>query len=217
MRSLLAFGVLSFALTFCGLQDKLKSISGGSSNSSNTASSNSNSSSTASSNSAAPTAEKAKPSVTQQAVIDGGTETKWDDQGLSWKLPSGWKKMTATKESFNYSSPDNAFLLANISTLGDNFPVDISLKAYYDQAMAQLKAGKYESVKMVEIDGIAGVEFVEAPPAGKDDPRRHQWIGYRKYLGQTQMLNIMTSTKASNFAKHEDDFPAILYSMKAVK
>lgn len=216
MRSILALGVLSFAMTFCGLQDRLKGLSGSPSNSSNTASSNSNSGNSTSSTSA-PTAEKAKPSAAQQAIIDGGTETKWDDQGLSWKLPTSWKKMSASKDSFNYSSPDNAFLLVNISTLGDSFPVDISLKAYHDQALQQLKNGKYESVKMVEIDGIAGVEFVEAPPEGKDDPRRHQWIGYRKYLGQTQMLNVMTSTKGSNFAKHSDDFPAILYSMKAVK
>ncbi|MBK6589312.1 MAG: hypothetical protein IPG22_13555 [Acidobacteria bacterium] len=216
MKSLLAFGVLSFALTFCGLQDKLKGLSGGPASNSNVSSNNSNGTAPPNTN-AAPTAEKAKPSVTQQAVIDGGTETKWDDQGLSWKLPAGWKKMSVTKDGFNYSSPDNAFLLVNISTLGDSFPMDISLKAYYDQAMQQLKNGKYESVKMVDIDGIVGVEFVEAPPEGKDDPRRHQWIAYRKYLGQTQQLNVMTSTKGSNFGKHTDDFPAILYSMKAVK
>lgn len=213
MKSLLTLGLISFALTFCGLQERLKGLSGSPSGNSNTVSSGSNSSSTSSSS----TAEKAKPNAAQQAIIDGGIETKWDDQGLSWKLPSGWKKMTTSKESFNYSSPDNAFLLVNISTLGDNFPMDVSLKAYYDQAMQQLKNGKYESVKMVEIDGITGVEFVEAPPEGKDDPRRHQWIAYRRYLGQTQQLNVMTSTKGTNFGKHSDDFPAILYSMKAVK
>lgn len=213
MKSLLTLGLISFALTFCGLQERLKGLGGSSTGNSNSASTSSNSSSTATS---APTAEKAKPSAAQQAIIDGGTETKWNEQGLSWKLPAGWKKMSASKESFNYGSPDNAFLLVNISTLGDNFPMEISLKAYYDQAMQQLKNGKYESVKMVDIDGIVGVEFVEAPPEGKDDPRRHQWIAYRKYLGQTQQLNVMTSTKGSNFAKHSDDFPAILYSMKAV-
>jgi len=211
MKSLMTLGLISFALTFCGLQERLKGISGSTPSNSNVATSGSNSSTTA------PTAEKAKPSAVQQAVIDGGTEAKWDDQGLSWKLPAGWKKMSIAKESFNYSSPDNAFLLVNISSLSDSFPVDVSLKAYYEQAMQQLKNGKYEAVKMVEIDGITGVEFVEAPPAGKDDPRRHQWIGYRKYLGQTQMLNIMTSTKGANFGKHTDDFPAILYSMKATK
>ncbi len=213
MKSLLTLGIISFAMTFCGLQERL-GLSGNKSNSNSTTTSNS---STTTGSNSAPTAEKAKPSASQQAIIDGGTETKWDDQGLSWKLPAGWKKMTATKDSFNYSSPDNAFLLVNISTLGDSFPMDISLKAYYEQAMQQLKNGKYESVKMVEIDGITGVEFVEAPPSGKDDPRRHQWIAYRKYLGQTQQLNVMTSTKGSNFAKHSDDFPAILYSMKAVQ
>ena len=213
MKSLLSLGLISFALTFCGLQEKLKSISGTSPGNSNTAVTNSNSPS----NSSSQTAEKAKPNAAQQAIIDGGTETKWNEQGLAWKLPAGWKKMTASKESFNYGSPDNAFLLVNISSLGDSFPMDISLQAYYDQAMQQLKNGKYEAVKMVEIDGITGVEFVEAPPEGKDDPRRHQWIAYRRYLGQVQQLNVMTSTRASNFNKHKDDFPAILYSMQAVK
>lgn len=213
MKSLLTLGLISFALTFCGLQERLKGLGGNSTGNSNTVSTGSNSSSSSSSASA----EKAKPTAAQQAIIDGGTETKWDDQGLSWKLPAGWKKMTTSKESFNYSSPDNAFLLVNISTLGDNFPMDVSLKAYYDKAMEQLKNGKYESVKMVEIDGITGVEFTEAPPEGKDDPRRHQWIAYRRYLGQVQQLNVMTSTRAANFDKHSDDFPAILYSMKATK
>ena len=197
-------------MSFCGLTDKFKELSSGS-NGSNSNSSPSNSASSSS------TAEKAKPTGSQQAIIDAGTETKWDDQGISWKLPSGWKKMNVTKDSFNYQSGDNAFLLVNISSLPDTFPMDVSLKAYFDQALQQLKNGKYESAKMVEIDGIAGIEFVEAAPAGKDDVRRHQWIGYRKFVGQTQQLNVMTSTKASNFEKHTDNFQAILYSMKATK
>ena len=213
MKSLLTLGLISFALTFCGLSEKLKGLSGSPSNTNTTASNTG----TAPSKSGDTGAEKPKISGSQQAIIDGGTETKWDDQGLSWKLPSGWKKMDVKKESFNYSSPDNAFLLVNISLMPDSFPMDVSLKAYYDQALQQLKNGKYESVKMLEIDGITGVEFTEAPPGGKDDPRRHQWIAYRTYLGQKQQLNVMTSTKGSNFAKHSDDFPAILYSMKMVK
>ncbi|CAN5424567.1 hypothetical protein BH10ACI2_BH10ACI2_22540 [soil metagenome] len=214
MKSLITLGLISFALTFCGLSEKLKGLTGSPAANSNTAANNG----------IAPTktggdtsVEKAKLTASQQAIVDGGTEAKWDDQGISWKLPSGWSKMDVKKETFNYKSGDNAFLLVNISSLGDSFPMDISLKAYYDQAMQQLKSGKYESVKMVEIDGIQGVEFTEAPPEGKDDPRRHEWIAYRRYLGQVQQLNVMTSTKGSNFDKHKDDFPAILYSMKAVK
>jgi hypothetical protein len=215
MKSLLTLGLIFFAFSFCGLGDKLKGLSGGTSGgSSNTASSGNSS---GSSTSSASTAEKPKLTASQQAIVDGGTETKWDDQGLSWKLPASWKKMDVKKESFNYQSPDNAFLLVNISVMPDSFPMDTSLKAYHDQALQQLKNGKYESVKLVEIDGITGVEFVEAMPEDKSGPRRHQWIGYRTYLGQKQQLNVMTSTKGTNFEKHSDDFPAILYSMKAVK
>jgi hypothetical protein len=209
MRSLLALGPIFWALTFCGLGDRLKGLTESGSNT-NGGPTTSNSSSTSG-------AEKPKLTSAQQSIQDGGTETKWDDQGLSWKLPAGWKKMDVKKESFNYSSPDNAFLLVNISVMPDSFPMDISLKAYHEQALQQLKNGKYESVRMLEIDGIQGVEFSEAMPEDKDGPRRHQWIAYRSYLGQKQQLNVMTSTKGTNFEKHRDTFPAILYSMKATK
>jgi len=208
---LLSLGVLLVALAFCGLSDRIKQISGGSNSAVSNGSSNGGRSTGTSQ------AEPAKPTSAQQAIIDGGSGYIWDDQGVSWRLPSGWKRMDVSKTTFNYESPDNAFLLVNVSDLGDNFPMETSLQAYYDQAMQQLRSGKYADVKIVSIDGIPGVEFTEAPPEGKDDVRRHQWIGYRRYLGNVQQLNVMTSTKASNFAKHADDFTAILYSMKATK
>ncbi|CAN5602440.1 hypothetical protein BH10ACI3_BH10ACI3_09530 [soil metagenome] len=214
VKSILTLGLISFALTFCGLSEKLKGLTDSSGSNANTTAANTANSPSKSGDTPA---DKATLSGTQQAIVDGGTETRWDDQGVSWVLPKSWSKMDVKKEAFNYKSPDNAFLLVNISVMPDNFPMDISLKAYYDQAMQQLKNGKYESVRMVTIDGIKGVEFTEAPPEGKDDPRRHQWIAYRQYLGQSQQLNVMTSTKGSNFAKHIDDFQAILYSMKVIK
>jgi len=213
MRSILTLALLAFLFSFCGLQEKLKNISGGSAGNSNSAVANSSSPGGEPDSNV----EKADPTTAQKAIIDSGVETKWDDQGLAWRLPAGWKKMDVTKESFNYQSPDNAFLLVNISVMPDSFPMDVSLKAYYEQALQQLKNGKYQSVRMVEIDGIPGVEFVESMPEDKSGARRHQWIGYRSYLGQKQQLNVMTSTKGSNFDKHLDDFGAILYSMTAVK
>ena len=125
--------------------------------------------------------------------------------------------MDIKKEMFDYESPDNAFMHANVSLLSDDFPMDASLKATYDQALQQLKQGKYQDAKMVEIDGIPGVEFTEAPPEDKDGVRRHQWIGYRSYLGQKQQLNVMTSTSGTKFDKHRDDFTAILYSLKSTQ
>ena len=211
MRSVVLVGLLFFAMTFCGLGDKLKELQ--SKTGSNTASNSSKSSNSSSDGSAEPP----KLTAAQQAIQDNGQEMKWDEQQITWKLPKDWKKTDVKKEQLLYNAPDNASLIASISVMSDNFPSDTSLKATYDSSLDMLKQGKYESAKYTEIDGIKGVEFVETMPEDKDGPRRHQWIAFRNHLGQNQQLNIMLATKGSNFEKHRDDFPAILYSMKIAK
>lgn len=215
MKSILTLGVIFFAMTFCGLGDRIKSLTGQSDSGTNTGSSNTASSPAKTSDSAA--AEKATLTGSQQTIMDSGTEIKWDDQGISWKLPPSWKKMSSTKDMLNYGSSDGAFLIATISSMASSFPSDVSLKATHDSSLEQLKQGKYEKVRWLEIDGVKGVEWLEAMPEDKSGPRRHQWIAYRTYQGQNQMLNIMLSTKGSNFDKHRDDFPAVMYSMKIPK
>ena len=218
MKIFFSFGFLLFALSFCGLTDKIKERFSTATKETNV---NSSSSSSGSSKDAEKTGDESteKPALSseQQAIVDSGQETKWDDQGMSWTLPKNWKKMNQTKESSNYSSPDLAFLLVNISVMPDNFPSDASLKATYESSLQQLKNGKYENARYLEIDGVKGVEFTETMPEDKSGARRHQWIGFRNYQGQNQQLNVMLSTKGSNFEKHRDDFPAILYSMKIQK
>ncbi|HJS52806.1 MAG TPA: hypothetical protein VJ781_12970 [Pyrinomonadaceae bacterium] len=207
---ILSIGIVLFALTFCGLGERLRQV--GSSNSNGTTS-NSTTRSTGGDSDAE------KPSLTgaQQAIQDSATEVKWPEQGISWKLPAGWPKMNVMKESFNYGSPANGFLIASISTMPDSFPSDISIKATYDSALELLKQGKYEKVRWLDLDGVTGVEWVEAPPETKDGIRRHQWIGFRKYQGQNQQVNIILSTNGDKFEKQEDAFAAILYSMKIPK
>lgn len=214
MKLLVSFGIFMFAMSLCGLGERLSKLGGGS------GSSNSSTSSPSSSPGKTTGGDSAeKPSLTndQQAIQDSAESVSWDDQGMSWKLPKSWKKIDVKKEMFNYGSPDNAFLIGTISVMPDNFPSETSLKATYDSSLQQLKNGKYLSARYLEIDGVKGVEWVEAPPEEKDSPRRQQWIGFRNYQGQNQQLNIMVSTKGSNFDKHKDDFPAILYSMKIGK
>jgi hypothetical protein len=215
MKLLVSFGIFMFAMSFCGLGDRIAKLRGGDSsgNSSNTSTSSSPSTTTPKSGDAE------KPTLTdqQQAIQNSAEKVSWDDQGISWMLPNGWKKMNTGKETFNYSSPDQAFLLVNISPMQGNFPVDVSLKAYFDSSVEQIKNGKYEKARLLEIDGVKGVEFTETMPEDKSGPRRHQWLAYRTYQGQVQMLNVMLSTKGNNFEKHGDDFPAILYSMKIGK
>ena len=214
MKSIALVGLIMFALSFCGLSERFKSAQNGSNSGSSGSNSSTSSSKTGSSSS---DVEKATMSPEQQQAIAGGETVSWDQQGINWTVPKGWKKMDVSKLQFNYQSPDSAFLLVSISEMPDDFPMEISQKAYYDQAMQQLKQGHYASVRMLNIDGIDGVEFVEAPPEDKDGIRRHQWIAYRSYLGQKQQLNVMTSTSQTKFDKHKDDFSAIMYSMKATK
>jgi hypothetical protein len=213
MKSLLALGLIFFAMTFCNLSERLKQAAGSATSNSNT--STAKPKTPTSSDDA--TAEKAEMTPAQQAIADGGKETTWDTQGISWKLPAGWNKMAVQKESINYGSPDKGFLIASVSVMPDSFPSDESLKATYESALEQLKQGKYESVRYADIDGVKGVEWTEAMPEDKDGPRRHQWIAFRHYLGQNQQLNVMVSTKGSAFDKRRDDFTAVLYSMKIPK
>ncbi|MGD9629891.1 MAG: hypothetical protein AB7V18_11660 [Pyrinomonadaceae bacterium] len=210
MRSLFAFGVLTFAMTFCGIGDRLKQMTGGAN--ADPGNSASNSSTTSDSKVDNPTL-----TASQQTIRDASSEVKWEDQGISFKVPSGWPKMDVKKESFNYGSPANGFLIASISVMPDSFPADVSIKATYDSALEQLKQGKYEKVRWLEIDGVKGVEWVEAVPEDKDGIRRHQWIAFRRYQGQNQQLNIIISTNGKNFERQQDAFASILYSMEIAK
>lgn len=211
MRSVFALGFLSFALAFCGIGDRLKSLSGSS------GSSPSNSSSNPSGDPAMPDSEVAKLSPAQKTIADAGKPVNWEEQGISWQVPANWQKMDVRKESLNYGTPADGFLIANVSVMNSTFPSEISLKATYQSALEQLQQGKYESVRWLEIDGVKGVEWIENMPEDNDGARRHQWIAFRNYQGQNQQLNVMVSTKGSNFEKQREVFGSIMYSMRVPK
>lgn len=211
MNSFLATGALAIALAFCGIGDRIKQMSGG--DTGNSGASNSSGTSTSKGSSA----EKPSLTAAQQSIQDSSTEVKWDDQGISFKVPAGFAKMQVMKESFNYGSPAAGFLIGSISVMPSSFPSETSLDATYTQALDMLKQGKYESVRWLEIDGVKGVEWVEAMPEIKDGARRHQWIAFRNFQGQNQQLNIMVSTDGDKFEPKRDTFAAVMYSMKIAK
>lgn len=201
--------VLGFALSLCNLTDKLKSSS-----------SNSNSGKTASSSSdSGPAAEKANPTAAQTAALAGGKEVKWDAQGMSWTVPPSWSETTNENKMLVWRSPggsEAANLIVNISPMDASFPTDISIKAFYDGAQTRMKNGEVDEVKWVEIDGLKGVQFREANPEKPDDFRRLQWMAYRKYAGNVQLLNVMLSTNGKGFPKQQDAMYGVLYSTKIV-
>jgi hypothetical protein len=163
--------------------------------------------------------ERPAPTAAQLSALEGGQEVKWDQQGITWTLPKDWKKQTVETKTFVWSTRsggDLGSLIVNISPMAEDFPTDISLKAFYDGAVTRKKNGEVDEVRWLELDGVKGVAFREAVPEGKDDARRLQWLTYRKFAGQSQMVNLMLATAGRSFEKYQDTFYAILYSTKLV-
>jgi len=216
MKIILSCGLFFFALSFCNIADRFVGKTGDPQNNNTNKPTNANSSSN-SGGGGGESAEKYSLTPEQSTILNNGKEFKWDEQGMSWTLPSGWKKTSSEPNSLLCSSPDGAFLIVSISPMGADFPTEISLKAQYDGSITRQKSGELEKLRYLELDGIKGVEFIETMLKGKDDPRRQQWIAFRKYAGQSQMVNVMLSTKGGSFDKQRDIFAAIMSSTKMAR
>ncbi len=208
MKHLSWIFVLVVAVMACNLTSKLKSNS------------NSESSSSSSGNPSKigdDPVEKPNPTAAQSAVIANGQDVKWDEQGISWKLPTAWTKQNTSTKDFNYSLGTEVFLIVNVSPMSPDFPTDLSLNATHEGAKVRKKNGEVDELKWLELDNLRGVEFRESKPQMGSDLRRLQWLAYRKYAGQTQYVSIMLSGTSDNFAKHQDELYGILYSTKLVR
>lgn len=198
---------IGFVFTFCGLGSKFRNVSK-SSEPGKSSSSNSGGD-----------VERARPTAAQTAALEGGQSIKWDQQGMSWTVPPSWKETTNESKSFAWRSPggsDAANLIVSISPMDEGFPTDISIKAFYDDAKTRAKNGEVDELKWMEIDGLKGYQFRESNPDKPDDFRRLQWLAYRKYAGQVQLVNVMLSSNGRGFTKHQDTMYGVLYSMKLV-
>lgn len=206
--------VLGFALSLCNLAEKLKGNKNDNANSSSA-----NSKSADKDKSGLPTADKPDPTAAQSAAIADGQSVSWDQQGITWTVPAKWSKVDVDSKTLNWKSPgsfDAGFLIGSISPLSADFPTDVSLKAMYEQAETRKKNGEIVSVRWLEIDGVRGIEFLETPPENKEDARRLQWQAYRKFAGQTQLINLILSSQGQHFDMHKDELFGILYSSKIV-
>jgi hypothetical protein len=208
MKQIPTILVLGFALSLCNLGTKLK-----------TSSNSGGSGSEKSSSSSSGEAEKATPTAAQTQALAGGQEIKWDQQGMSWTAPPQWKQDSSESKELVWSSPggdEAAHLIVSISPMDESFPTDVSIKAFYDGAKTRMKNGEVDELKWLEIDGLKGVQFREANPEKPDGFRRLQWLAYRKYAGQVQMVNVMLSSNGRGFPKHQDEMYGVLYSTKLV-
>lgn len=208
MKKVSLIVAMVFVVAACNLSEKFKKSS--------TSNSNSSSSSGNPSKIGNDSVEQPNPTAAQTAAIANGQDVKWDQQGISWTLPANWKKQTVTNDMFNYGSGDGAFLIVSISAMSADFPTDISLNAFHEGAKVREKNGQVDELKWLQLDGAKGVEFRESKPQMADDIRRLQWMTYRKYAGQTQLVNFILSARGDNFTKHQDELYGVLFSTKIV-
>lgn len=211
MKQLTAIAVMVLLVAACNLSDKFKKSETSTSNSS----SNSNSSTSSNAPGFDEPAEKPNPTAAQTAALANGQEVKWDEQGITWTVPAGWKKQSVSANTFQYGS-GGVNLIVSISALGSDFPTEISLRGFHEGAKVRKKNGEVDELKWLELDGVRGVQFRESKPQMADDFRRLQWMTYRKYANQTQLVNVMLATTGGKFEDHQDELYAILYSTKIV-
>jgi len=205
MKNLLVLLLLGFALSLCNLSGRFKKDSSSSGPSASGGGTSSKS------------AEHGQATAQQTAALAGGQEIKWERQGMSFMVPPKWTELSNESKSFVWHSPgggDAATLNVNISPMDESFPTEASIQAFYDGAKTRAKNGEVDELKWVEIDGLTGVQFREATPEKSDDFRRLQWLAYRKYLGQVQMINLMLASTGKGFDQHKDAMYGILYSTK---
>jgi hypothetical protein len=205
MKHIVLVLFIGLALSLCNLSERFKK-SGSSTNPSGSTS--------VSDNEAKP--ERGQPTAAQTAALAGGMEAKWERQGMSWTVPPNWTDSTNESKTLVWRSPgsDAASLIVSISPMDESFPVDVSIQAFFDGAKTRAKNGEVDELKWVEIDGLKGVQFREANPEKPDDHRRLQWMAYRKYTGQVQLVNLMLASTGEGFDRHKDAMYGILYSTK---
>ncbi len=194
--------VLGLALSLCNLTDKLKGVgsSGGKSSPAATGGAG---------------VDTPVPTADQIAALAGGQTVSWDKQGMSWTLPPKWKETTNETKNLVWSAPgSSANLIVTISPMDENFDTDSSIQAFYDGAKTRVKNGEVDELKWVQIDGLKGFQFRESNPEKPDGIRRLQWLAFRKYAGQVQMVNLMLASEGKDFPRHQDAMYGILYSTK---
>jgi hypothetical protein len=160
-------------------------------------------------------AEPPEPTAEQEAAIAGGQSAEWAQQEITWTVPQRWKRNASDSTSFMWQSPgssDAAFLIVNVSPMSADFPADISIKAFHAAAEQRKRNGEVNEVRWLKLGGLKGVLFRESSPESSDSPQRLQWMGYRTYKGQLQLVNIMLSSQGKHFARHEDALYGVLYS-----
>lgn len=208
MKPLLFLSILIFAVSSCGrIGSTLKS------DSITKSLENSNGLASSQTPSTSDDAKTLKLTAKQKKIIANGKELDWKVNGLSWKIPKDSNKLLERDMILTYRSPSSVTLVASV-TPSQSYDRAVSIiKGHYEQAVINEKNNLVEQVRYLELDGIKGIEFIEKIP-NNDGWQRHQWIAYREFNKQPQIISVMCGTEVADFENNKDICAATLYSIK---
>ena len=130
--------------------------------------------------------------------------------GVKLFLPSGWSIAKDEPNRLDASGPQGMWLAIVMNDYDEEFPVEASLQAYMESAKKEKGVGKLIDWQERVIDGVKGVQRVEALMPDPSDPRRITWVGYRGTVG----INIVASSKSKDF---DSCFPTLNQVIGSIK
>lgn len=159
--------------------------------------------------------ERAAPTEAQRAALEGGTPVAWDGYGLAWTVPAGWRERASGPGELVWADEAGAASLsASATPMPESLAAGAGLNAIYQEAVDRRRDGMYTEVRLLELDGLRGVTFLEGPPADAAAGRSVHWQAYRSGDGRAELVNLVLSAPAATFADSADTLYAILYSTR---
>ena len=180
MKQIAVVLFIGFALSLCNLSERLHKGGSGS---------GSNSAGGVTDNAAKP--ERAQPSAAQTAALSGGSEAKWDRQGMSFTVPPNWTEAQQDSKNLTWRSPGEgaASLIVSISPMAGEFPVDASIQAFFDGAKTietsfskrwteQIKETGYTATTFANSNRVSQIRVSSGRANGETRIAEHQWASF---------------------------------------
>ena len=157
----------------------------------------------------------------------GGARTTLDEQGLSFILPTGWRKDESAE------ADDGELAWRGLGKTKLSITVSIHKPEYGGRSIEEEterfyrvhKEGGSEDARLLEIGGVRGVHFLvdgESWEVASGSPRRDfyrfiRWSAQRMYKGERQILSVILSAPVSSFSSQRDTLYGILNSIEFIQ
>ena len=150
-----------------------------------------------------------------------GQTIKLSGQGMSFTLPTGWRKgpkVFAGDDTSRWRGPGNTLLAVWFSKYDPKSGTGSIEKETNDFYEDHKKGGSID-VQLLEIGGVRGVHYLVDNESSEDGimQRTIFWVGQYLYKGERQVIFVNLTSPASTFTRNRNALNSILHSIKFIK